>query len=115
LARNAAESVAEAIILRGTGKLLLKAYGEGAKEVAGTAATGGAKATGAVVDDTIKALPAPRQIDASWSASTYNNGGLMTGIEHVFYRHDLTQDLLMLVSSRKEHLLKMSLVMLITR
>ena len=43
LARNAAESVAEAIILRGTGKLLLKAYGEGAKEVAGTAATGGAK------------------------------------------------------------------------
>ena len=31
LARNAAESVAEAIILRGTGKLLLKAYGEGPK------------------------------------------------------------------------------------
>ncbi|WP_455893951.1 hypothetical protein [Pseudomonas palmensis] len=48
---------------------------------------GGAKGTGAVVDDTIKALPAPRQIDASWSASTYNKGGLMTGIEHVFYRH----------------------------
>ena len=47
----------------------------------------GAKGTGAVVDDTIKALPAPRQIDASWSASTYNKGGLMTGIEHVFYRH----------------------------
>ncbi len=48
---------------------------------------GGAKGTGAVVDDTIKALPAPRQIDASWSASTYNKGDLMTGIEHVFYRH----------------------------
>lgn len=47
----------------------------------------GAKGTGAVVDDTIKALPAPRQIDASWSASTYKKGGLMTGIEHVFYRH----------------------------
>lgn len=47
----------------------------------------GAKGTGAVVDDTIKALPAPRQIDASWSASTYNNGGLMTGSEYVFYRH----------------------------
>ncbi|WP_024672723.1 hypothetical protein [Pseudomonas syringae] len=31
LGRNAAESVAEAIILRGTGKLLLRAYGEGAK------------------------------------------------------------------------------------
>ncbi|WP_313738969.1 hypothetical protein [Pseudomonas sp.] len=46
-----------------------------------------AKGTGAVVDDTIKALPAPRQIDASWSASTYKKGGLMTGIEHVFYRH----------------------------
>ncbi|WP_235593077.1 DUF637 domain-containing protein, partial [Pseudomonas fluorescens] len=46
-----------------------------------------AKGTGAVVDDTIKALPAPRQIDASWSASTYNKGGLMTGIEHLFYRH----------------------------
>ncbi|WP_413470026.1 RHS repeat domain-containing protein, partial [Pseudomonas syringae] len=49
--------------------------------------SGGAKGTGAVVDDTIKALPAPRQIDASWSASTYKKGGLMTGIEHVFYRH----------------------------
>ncbi|MDU8600064.1 RHS repeat-associated core domain-containing protein, partial [Pseudomonas syringae] len=48
--------------------------------------SGGAKGTGAV-DDTIKALPAPRQIDASWSASTYKKGGLMTGIEHVFYRH----------------------------
>jgi hypothetical protein len=47
----------------------------------------GTKGLGAFVDDTIKALPAPRQIDASWSASTYNKGGLMTGIEHVFYRH----------------------------
>ena len=50
---------------------------------------GGAKATGTagVADDAIKALPGPRQIEASWSASTYNKGGLMTGIEHVFYRH----------------------------
>ncbi len=47
----------------------------------------GPKGTGAVVDNAIKALPAPRQRDASWSASTYNKGGLMTGIEHVFYRH----------------------------
>ncbi|WP_235809777.1 hypothetical protein [Pseudomonas syringae group genomosp. 3] len=47
----------------------------------------GEKGIGAAVDDTIKALPAPRQIDASWSASTYKKGGLMTGIEHVFYRH----------------------------
>ncbi len=47
----------------------------------------GAKGIGAAVDDTTKALPAPRQIDASWSASTYKKGGLMTGIEHVFYRH----------------------------
>ncbi|WP_343228934.1 pre-toxin TG domain-containing protein [Pseudomonas fluorescens] len=39
------------------------------------------------VDDTIKALPGPRQIDASWGVSTYKKGGLMTGIEHVFYRH----------------------------
>ena len=44
-------------------------------EVAGTA------------EDTIKALPGPRQIDASWGVSTYKKGGLMTGIEHVFYRH----------------------------
>ncbi|WP_318011465.1 DUF637 domain-containing protein [Pseudomonas chaetocerotis] len=49
----------------------------------------GPKGTGTVgvADDAIKALPGPRQIDASWSASTYNKGGLMTGIEHVFYRH----------------------------
>ncbi|SDX79307.1 hypothetical protein SAMN05444514_1533, partial [Pseudomonas syringae] len=47
----------------------------------------GEKGIGAAVDDTIKALPAPRQIDASWGASTYKKGGLMTGIEHVFYRH----------------------------
>ncbi|MFG0582765.1 hemagglutinin repeat-containing protein [Pseudomonas sp. zjy_9] len=50
---------------------------------------GGPKATGTagVADEAIKALPGPRQIEASWSASTYNKGGLMTGIEHVFYRH----------------------------
>jgi hypothetical protein len=48
-ARNAAESVAEAIILRGTGKLLLKAYGEGAKATAstvGSTAQNGEAATG---------------------------------------------------------------------
>ncbi|MGW9064026.1 hemagglutinin repeat-containing protein [Achromobacter animicus] len=49
----------------------------------------GAKGAGTagIPDDAIKALPGPRQIEASWSASTYNKGGLMTGIEHVFYRH----------------------------
>ena len=49
LARNAAESVAEAIILRWTGKLLLKAYGEGAKATAstvGSTAQNGEAATG---------------------------------------------------------------------
>ncbi len=47
------------------------------------------KATGTAgaANDTVKALPGPKQIEASWSASTYNKGGLMTGIEHVFYRH----------------------------
>jgi hypothetical protein len=28
-----------------------------------------------------------RQIAASWGASTYRHGGLMTGIEHIMYRH----------------------------
>ena len=32
-------------------------------------------------------LGAPRQIDAAWGASTYRHGGLMSGIEHVMYRH----------------------------
>lgn len=51
--------------------------------VSGTKGTG----TAGAADDAIKALPGPRQIEASWSASTYNKDGLMTGIEHVFYRH----------------------------
>ncbi|MBX6594369.1 RHS repeat-associated core domain-containing protein, partial [Pseudomonas syringae group genomosp. 3] len=56
---------------------------------------------GATATEPLKALPAPRQIEASWGSNTYkqgglmtgmaNNtskpGGLMTGIEHVFYRH----------------------------
>ncbi|EHR71796.1 RHS repeat-associated core domain protein [Burkholderiales bacterium JOSHI_001] len=32
-------------------------------------------------------LPAPRQIEAAWGASEYRHGGLMTGIEHIMYRH----------------------------
>lgn len=32
-------------------------------------------------------LQAPRQIEAAWGASTYRHGGLMTGIEHIMYRH----------------------------
>ena len=34
-----------------------------------------------------KALPAARQLEASWSASVYRKGGLMTGMEHIMYRH----------------------------
>lgn len=33
------------------------------------------------------ALPAPRQIAAAWGANTYRHGGLMTTIEHIWYRH----------------------------
>jgi hypothetical protein len=33
------------------------------------------------------ALPGGRQVQASWGASTYKEGGLMTGIEHINYRH----------------------------
>jgi hypothetical protein len=32
-------------------------------------------------------LPAARQIEAAWGASTYRHGGLMTGMEHIMYRH----------------------------
>jgi RHS repeat-associated protein len=34
-----------------------------------------------------QALPAGRQISAAWGASTYRHGGLMTGMEHIMYRH----------------------------
>ena len=34
-----------------------------------------------------RALPAARQIEAAWGASTYRHGGLMTGMEHIMYRH----------------------------
>jgi hypothetical protein len=36
---------------------------------------------------TPKLLPAPRQIEAAWGASTYRHGGLMGGMEHIMYRH----------------------------
>jgi RHS repeat-associated protein len=32
-------------------------------------------------------LSAPRQIQASWGVNTYRHGGLMSGIEHIMYRH----------------------------
>lgn len=32
-------------------------------------------------------LGAPRQLEAAWGASTYRHGGLMSSIEHVWYRH----------------------------
>lgn len=32
-------------------------------------------------------LPAPRQIEAAWGASTYRHGGLMGSMEHIMYRH----------------------------
>lgn len=38
----------------------------------------------------MRALPAPRQIEARWSVSTYRHGGLMTGMEHIMYRHSVT-------------------------
>jgi hypothetical protein len=31
--------------------------------------------------------PARPQIAAAWGASTYRHGGLMTGVEHIMYRH----------------------------
>lgn len=34
-----------------------------------------------------RALPGARQIEAAWGASTYRHGGLMTGMEHIMYRH----------------------------
>jgi hypothetical protein len=34
-----------------------------------------------------KALPAARQVTAKWGASVYRHGGLMTGMEHIMYRH----------------------------
>lgn len=67
---------------------LLNAWGLGSSIFSGSAQGRVAldEVTG-TAEDTIKALPGPRQIDASWGASTYKKGGLMTGIEHVFYRH----------------------------
>lgn len=40
------------------------------------------------LEDLVRALPAPRQVEAAWGASEYRrHGGLMYGIEHVMYRH----------------------------
>jgi RHS repeat-associated protein len=60
-----------------------------AAAVAGTGAAGVGAAGGAapVLAVAAKALPAPKQIEAAWSATEYKKGGLMTAIEHVFYRH----------------------------
>jgi len=33
------------------------------------------------------ALPGARQVEAQWGANTYGKGGLMTGPEHINYRH----------------------------
>jgi RHS repeat-associated protein len=33
------------------------------------------------------ALTAGRQIEAAWGASNYRHGGLLTGMEHIMYRH----------------------------
>jgi RHS repeat-associated protein len=33
------------------------------------------------------AAPAARQIEAAWSVSKYRHGGLMSGMEHIMYRH----------------------------
>jgi hypothetical protein len=32
-------------------------------------------------------LPAARQVEAAFGASVYKHGGLMTTMEHIFYRH----------------------------
>ncbi|UFH49284.1 hypothetical protein [Pseudomonas sp. KNUC1026] len=98
LAGNAVTGALAAVGLGTTAKGLVTAGGKGVSaggdvverayypsDLVGPAT--GTKATGTAVDDTIKALPAPKQIDASWGANTYKKGGLMTGIEHVFYRH----------------------------
>lgn len=44
------------------------------------------RASGDIIQE-IKLLPAPRKVEASWGASEYRHGGLMTGIEHIMYRH----------------------------
>lgn len=83
---TAAKYALQVALIKGAGKL---AAGPGSsvlvEGVPGGGITSGTKGT--VGENAIKALPAPRQIDASWSASSYKKGGVMTGIEHVFYRH----------------------------
>ncbi|VWX56032.1 hypothetical protein VARIO8X_110086 [Burkholderiales bacterium 8X] len=37
--------------------------------------------------ETTSITAAPRQIEATWGAGTYRNGGFMTSIEHIIYRH----------------------------
>jgi hypothetical protein len=44
----------------------------------------------AVAKETPLLLQAPRQLKAAWGASNYRHGGLMTGIEHIIYRHGPT-------------------------
>lgn len=59
----------------------------GTSGVGASAAINTAKASANVVKTT-SLLQAPRQLEASWGARVYKKGVLMTGIEHVWYRHN---------------------------
>jgi RHS repeat-associated protein len=59
----------------------------GAGGVGASAVMNSAKASTSVVKSAPLLLQAPRQLEAAWGASVYKKGGLMTGIEHIWYRH----------------------------
>ncbi len=75
-------AVPRLIAMAGGGGLVLGAA-RGTGIVAGAGSTAAAEAA---AGETL-ALPAARQVSASWGASVYRHGGLMTGIEHIMYRH----------------------------
>jgi RHS repeat-associated protein len=76
---DAGMSIATAGVMKGGGALVGGAVKRVPAIARSLSAIAGASAP--------KALGAARQVEAAWSASTYREGGLMTGMEHVFYRH----------------------------
>jgi hypothetical protein len=77
---EAGVAVASGGVASGVGKIDKLADAAGMADKAGDAAKFAARGT-------TRALPAPRQIEAAWGASRYRHGGLMTGMEHIMYRH----------------------------
>ena len=89
--KTAAREGGEAIVEIAAREVVESAAGTAAREsvegVAEVAVREIVEDAGEVAVDAPRALPAPRQIEASWGVNTYRHGGQMSAIEHINYRH----------------------------